>query len=445
MNYTYDGDGDRLMKSSGKIYWYGAETETLDESGTSGNFTSEYIFFGGKRIARRDVASGTIFYYTEDMLGSARTIVQDGQTGPCFDADFLPFGYEKDAVNACSQPYKFQGKERDTETQNDDFGARYYTFRLGRWLSADWSAVPAPVPYANLTNPQTLNLYAMVRDNPETFADLDGHLDQPGIIPPPIAGSSSDNGNSVPGGDAYNSPAGQAQWAEMTGGDPVAAVANYYASQAAQQQNVDNQAVGKTTVGDLSKVLTNEIGSLSTPKGGDPSELGKGADALANALINNTNKAKPNEVAPDTGTASPQLAKAIRDAYTNRANGGADPVHGRTFYGTSHIPPNRLLSRPIGNGRQTVYEHFGCSGTARVACRRTYTSTTIRGTNNEIREGDDHEEHWVRNIAYPLSGDDDAVAGAIAAALVLCCPVPCVQEVPAILDSGRLDLWVYSG
>jgi hypothetical protein len=47
--------------------------------------------------------------------------------------------------------------------------------RFGRWLSADWSNVPVAVPYANLTNPQTLNLYAMVRDNPETFADLDGH------------------------------------------------------------------------------------------------------------------------------------------------------------------------------------------------------------------------------------------------------------------------------
>ena len=78
-------------------------------------------------------------------------------------------------ANTCSQNYKFEGKERDTETGNDDFGARYYTSRLGRWLSADWSAVPAPVPYANLTNPQTLNLYAMVSDNPETFADLDGH------------------------------------------------------------------------------------------------------------------------------------------------------------------------------------------------------------------------------------------------------------------------------
>ncbi|MGA8871326.1 MAG: RHS repeat-associated core domain-containing protein [Candidatus Acidiferrales bacterium] len=66
--------------------------------------------------------------------------------------------------------------------QNDDFGARYYSWRVGRWLSADWSAVPAPVPYANLTNPQTLNLYAMVSDNPETFADLDGHGTDP--VPP---------------------------------------------------------------------------------------------------------------------------------------------------------------------------------------------------------------------------------------------------------------------
>lgn len=102
-------------------------------------------------------------------------MVQAGQTSVCYDADFYPFGGERGVVSTCTQNYKFEGKERDTETGNDDFGARYYTSRLGRWLSADWSSVPVPVPYANLTNPQTLNLYAMVSDNPETFADLDGH------------------------------------------------------------------------------------------------------------------------------------------------------------------------------------------------------------------------------------------------------------------------------
>ena len=101
--------------------------------------------------------------------------MQAGQTSLCYDADFYPFGGERDITTTCGSNYKFEGKERDTETGDDDFGARYYTSRLGRWLSADWSSVPAPVPYANLTNPQTLNLYAMVSDNPETFADLDGH------------------------------------------------------------------------------------------------------------------------------------------------------------------------------------------------------------------------------------------------------------------------------
>ena len=37
VNYTYDGDGNRVQKSNGKIYWYGAGTEILDESDASGN------------------------------------------------------------------------------------------------------------------------------------------------------------------------------------------------------------------------------------------------------------------------------------------------------------------------------------------------------------------------------------------------------------------------
>ena len=96
----------------------------------------------------------------------------------CYDADFTPFGGERAYTQYLrAERYKFEGKERDAETLNDDFGARYYSWRFGRWLSSDWSAVPVAVPYANLTNPQTLNLYAMVADDPESFADLDGHGD----------------------------------------------------------------------------------------------------------------------------------------------------------------------------------------------------------------------------------------------------------------------------
>ena len=39
----------------------------------------------------------------------------------------------------------------------------------------DWSAKAEPVPYAKLDDPQRLNLYAYVRNNPLSRADLDGH------------------------------------------------------------------------------------------------------------------------------------------------------------------------------------------------------------------------------------------------------------------------------
>jgi RHS repeat-associated protein len=173
VTYSYDGDGRRASKSNGKLYWYGSGGEILAETTASGATTAEYVFFGGKRVAMLPAGS-TAQYYVEDFLGSSR--VMRTNTGTvCYDADFTPYGGERAYTNTCANAYKFEGKERDAETQNDDFGARYYTWRFGRWLSSDWSAVPVAVPYANLTNPQTLNLYAMVADDPETFADLDGH------------------------------------------------------------------------------------------------------------------------------------------------------------------------------------------------------------------------------------------------------------------------------
>jgi len=195
VTYSYDGDGRRASKVGSKLYWYGSGGEILAETDASGNTLNEYVFFGGKRVA--DVpATGSALYYAEDMLGSSRVIVQSNGT-LCYDADFTPFGGERIVTNTCLQNYKFEGKERDSETGNDDFGAREYSWRFGRWLSADWSAVPVPVPYANLTNPQTLNLYAMVADDPESFADLDGHTPGDGrTCPPPASGQKGQAGTS---------------------------------------------------------------------------------------------------------------------------------------------------------------------------------------------------------------------------------------------------------
>jgi len=71
--------------------------------------------------------------------------------------------------------YHFTGKERDTESGNDYFEARYYSSNMGRFMSPDWSAKEEPVPYAQLDDPQSLNLYSYVRNNPLTRVDADGH------------------------------------------------------------------------------------------------------------------------------------------------------------------------------------------------------------------------------------------------------------------------------
>lgn len=69
------------------------------------------------------------------------------------------------------------GKERDPESGNDYFGARYYASSMGRFLSPDWSAKAEPVPYGKLDNPQSLNLYAYVGNNPLSRVDATGHVD----------------------------------------------------------------------------------------------------------------------------------------------------------------------------------------------------------------------------------------------------------------------------
>jgi RHS repeat-associated protein len=71
--------------------------------------------------------------------------------------------------------YKFTGKERDTESNLDYFGARFYGSKTGRFMTPDWAAKPTSVPYANFGNPQSLNLYSYVQNNPTTVGDPDGH------------------------------------------------------------------------------------------------------------------------------------------------------------------------------------------------------------------------------------------------------------------------------
>jgi len=143
----------------------------LEETDLSGNLINDYIYFGGRRLVRQD-ASGNDYYYFADPLGTVKGIVSG--TALCYDADFYPFGGEKVFTNTCAQNYKFTGLERDTETGLDDTLYRMYSSGLGRWLTPD--------PKVGCgTNPQNLDRYNYVLDNPTTFVDPRG--DQPQMQP----------------------------------------------------------------------------------------------------------------------------------------------------------------------------------------------------------------------------------------------------------------------
>ncbi len=158
----------------------------LDEDGSeltqqdvSGTWQRTNVYVAGKLLATYDT-NGLHFHLT-DPLGTRRMQLSGNLNTigvPDTDIQSLPYG---DALYAYPDPYApptaddatplhFTGKERDQESGNDYFGARYYASSMGRFMSPD----PSGLVFASLANPQSLNLYAYVQNNPLSFTDPTG-------------------------------------------------------------------------------------------------------------------------------------------------------------------------------------------------------------------------------------------------------------------------------
>jgi RHS repeat-associated protein len=115
-------------------------------------------------------------YYSLDAIGNVR-VVTDQQGKVVERHDYLPFGEECTTGPCASNPgsgagqsRKFTGKERDSETGLDYFGARYYGSKTGRFTTVD----PVYTLQESLVDPQRWNRYAYGRANPLRFEDPDG-------------------------------------------------------------------------------------------------------------------------------------------------------------------------------------------------------------------------------------------------------------------------------
>ena len=182
VTYIYDAEGNRVGKLSGagltEQYLLGPGGEQVTELDGSGNWQRTHVYGAGKELAKYD-QDGVHFDFT-DWLGTRR--MQGGATGSLEETcRSLPYGDSLQCFGPDGQPnsdlsgHHFTGKERDAESGLDYFGARYMSSNMGRFMSPDWAVKAEPVPYAKLDNPQSLNLYEYVQNNPLTRFDADGH------------------------------------------------------------------------------------------------------------------------------------------------------------------------------------------------------------------------------------------------------------------------------
>jgi RHS repeat-associated protein len=170
VNYTYDGDGRRVMKSipatgDATVYAYDG----------AGQLAAEYS-------TAAPTVTGTM-YLTVDHLGSTRLVTNAaGAAIRC--ADYMPFGEDVPAgVGSRGNCWgtglypaspdvvseKFTGKERDAETGLDFFGARYMSSAQGRFTGPDPSRLSAFID-----SPQSWNMYTYAYNNPFRFVDKNG-------------------------------------------------------------------------------------------------------------------------------------------------------------------------------------------------------------------------------------------------------------------------------
>jgi RHS repeat-associated protein len=191
IGYLYDAEGRRVAKGTISSWscdpegngFQLTETYVLDQSGressqiTTNNGTTTRrtnVYGAGRLLATYDTTNGLQFQLT-DPLGTRRVQTDANGMGQLGFLS-LPYGDQSSSETLSSPaaddstPLHFTGKERDTESGNDYFGARYYESGMGRFISPD----PSGLTFADPTNPQSLNLYAYALNNPLRFIDPSG-------------------------------------------------------------------------------------------------------------------------------------------------------------------------------------------------------------------------------------------------------------------------------
>jgi len=152
----------------------------------------------GSAIASGDgeASNGEVYYLLSDHLGST-TVVADADGVGLGSVIYDPYGAVLESTLSVTVTDRlFTSQRWDATIGLYDYNARFYDPYLNRFLSPD-SIIPDPA------NPQDLNRYTYVRNNPLGYVDPDGHNPQ---LPP------RHDGGWVPG----SAPSQDKVWSEGT-------------------------------------------------------------------------------------------------------------------------------------------------------------------------------------------------------------------------------------
>jgi RHS repeat-associated protein len=183
LTYLYDAEGRRAAKYSGGTisasYLFDLGGNQVTELNASGTWMHSNVWAAGGRLLATYEGPGephpnTYHFHLTDWLGTQRmqTTAAGNNEEACYS---YPFGDGLNCTGSDATEHHFTSKERDAESGLDYFYARYYSSDLARFMTPDWAAAPIAVPYATFGDPQTLNLYDYVQNNPNTGIDMDGH------------------------------------------------------------------------------------------------------------------------------------------------------------------------------------------------------------------------------------------------------------------------------
>jgi RHS repeat-associated protein len=120
----------------------------------------------GAAVAMRQEA--VVYYIHSDHLGSV-SLVTDHVSEAVARQLYHPYGSPRWSQGTLPTDYTFTGQRDEAGLGLMHYGARFYSPRLGRFVSAD-SIVPSPL------NPQDFNRYTYGRNNPLAYIDADGHF-----------------------------------------------------------------------------------------------------------------------------------------------------------------------------------------------------------------------------------------------------------------------------